>query len=171
MQGSSSIPPLSSNPQESRQISVEIDIDDPNDGYMRSSRPHRFISTGRDPKMFNQGTADTRRLAVDEMIRATAVKIEVDRQREEEARVEAEKRRVEQARRRIRSLQRQMERGQPLEPSQQAVLGYYTAMKSNMDDDDKMAKDVLVMLLRMNASETRFKQSLESILHTRGFAQ
>jgi len=64
-----------------------------------------------------------------------------------------------------------VERGQPLEPSQQAMLGYYTALKGNMESDDKMAKDVLVMLMRMNASESKFKHSLESVLRTRGFAQ
>ena len=76
-----------------------------------------------------------------------------------------------QIKRRVRSLQRQVERGQPLEPSQQAMLGYYTALKGNMEADDAMAKDVLVMLMRMNASESRFKNSLESVLRTRGFVQ
>ena len=121
--------------------------------------------------MFNRGTAEARRLAVNEMIRALAVKADLDQRREEEARQEKDKRRSEQVRRRIRSLQRQVERGQPLEPSQQAVLGYYTALKSNIDDDDSMAKNILSMLLRMNASENKFKNSLASILRTRGFAQ
>jgi len=104
------------------------------------------------------------------MIRSLAVKAESDRRQEEEAREEQAKRRTELARRRIRSLQRQVERGQPLEPSQQALLGYYTAMKSNMDDDDVMAKNVLGMLMRMIATENKFKQSLESVLRTRGIA-
>lgn len=137
---------------------------------MRTRRPQRFVSTGRDPKTFNRGTADARRLAIDEMIRSLAVKAESDRRQEEEAREEQAKRRTELARRRIRSLQRQVERGQPLEPSQQALLGYYTAMKSNMDDDDVMAKNVLGMLMRMIATENKFKQSLESVLRTRGIA-
>ena len=149
---------------------IEVDVDDPNDGYMRTRRPQRFVSTGRDPMTFNRGTADARRLAVDEMIRSLAVKAESDRRREEEAREEQARRRTELARRRIRSLQRQVERGQPLEPSQQAMLGYYTAMKSNMDDDDVMAKNVLGMLMRMIATENKFKQSLESVLRTRGIA-
>jgi len=144
---------------------------DPNDGYMRTRRPQRFISTGRDPELFNRGTAEDRRIAVDAMIRALAAKMEADRQREHEERQEEERRRTEVARRRIRSLQRQVERGQPLEPSQQAVLGYYTALKSNMDNDDQMAKSVLDMLLRMNAGESKFKNSLESIIRTRGFTQ
>ena len=150
---------------------VEVDISDPNDGYMRTRRPNRFVSTGRDPQMFNRGTADARRIAVEHMIRALTVKSELDQQREQEARREEERRRTELARRRIRSLQRQVERGQPLEPSQQAVLGYYTALKSNMDSDDSMAKGVLDMLMRMNANESKFKHSLESIIRTRGFAQ
>jgi len=155
----------------SRQVVIEVDISDPNDGYMRTRRPHRFISKDRDPQMFNRGTADARRLAVDEMIRALAAKSEMDRQLEKEKRLEEERRRTELARRRIRSLQRQVERGQPLEPSQQAVLGYYTALKSNMDSDDVMAKNVLDMLMRMNAGESKFKNSLESLIRTRGFAQ
>lgn len=150
---------------------VEVDMTDPNDGYMRTRRPQRFISTGRDPELFNRGTAEDRRIAVDAMIRALAAKMEADRQREHEERQEEERRRTEVARRRIRSLQRQVERGQPLEPSQQAVLGYYTALKSNMDNDDQMAKSVLDMLLRMNAGESKFKNSLESIIRTRGFTQ
>jgi len=118
--------------------------------------------------MFNRGAADARRLAVDEMIRAMGVKSELDRRREEEARQEDAKRRTELTRRRIRSLQRQVERGQPLEPSQQAVLGYYTALKSNMEDDDKMAKGVLGMLLK---NESKFQHSFDSVLRTRGFDQ
>jgi len=121
--------------------------------------------------MFNRGTAEARRLVVDEMTRALAVKYELDRRREEEARQEQERRRTEQMRRRVRSLQRQVERGQPLEPSQKAMLGYYTALKDNIDVDDKMARDVLDMLMRINASESKMKHSLESVLHTRGFAQ
>jgi len=121
--------------------------------------------------MFNRGTEDARRIAVDDMIRALAAKSEADRRREEEARLAEERRQKELARRRIRSLQRQVERGQPLEPSQQAVLGYYTALKNNMDTDDKMAKGVLAMLMHMNSNESKFKHSLESILKTRGFAQ
>jgi len=65
--------------------------------------------------MFNRGTAEARRLAVDEMIRALAAKIELDRRREEEARLEAERRRAEQARRRVRSLQRHIE-PRPIHP-------------------------------------------------------
>lgn len=156
---------------DTRQVIIEVDADDPNDGYMRTRRPHRFVSTGRDPKMFNRGTEDARRIAVDDMIRALAAKSEADRRREEEARLAEERRQKELARRRIRSLQRQVERGQPLEPSQQAVLGYYTALKNNMDTDDKMAKGVLAMLMHMNSNESKFKHSLESILKTRGFAQ
>jgi len=138
---------------------------------MRTRRPQRFVSTGRDPKTFNNGTADARRIAVDEMIRALAVKVEQDQRREEETRLEKERRQTEMARRRIRSLQRQVERGQPLEPSQQAMLGYYTAMKSNIDDDDIMAKNVLSMLMRMIARENKFKQSLECVLRNRGITQ
>jgi len=169
---SSKLPLLKSNSVDaSRQVVIEVDRDDPHDGYVRTRRPHRFVSAGRDPKMFNRGTADARRLAVEEMIRALAAKIESDRRREEEARREEERRRAEQIKRRVRSLQRQVERGQPLEPSQQAMLGYYTAMKGNVDADDKMARQVLVMLMQMNASESKFKNSLESVLRTRGFAQ
>jgi len=150
---------------------IEVDVTDPNDGYMRTRRPHRFVSTGRDALTFNRGTAGARRLAVDKMIQALAAKTELDRQREQEARLMADKRRVEVARRRIRSLQRQVARGQPLEPSQQAVLGYYTALKDNMDGDNVMAKGVLDMLMRMNVGETKFKNSLDSIIRTRGFDQ
>jgi len=152
-------------------VVIEVDISDPNDGYVRTRRPHRFVSTGRDPLTFNRGTADVRRLAVDKMIRALAAKTELDRQREQEARLMAERRRTEVARRRIRSLQRQVERGQPLEPSQQAVLGYYTALKSNMDEDNVMAKSVLDVLMRMHVGEAKFKNALETIIHTRGFNQ
>jgi len=150
---------------------VELDVDDPKDGYVRTRRPNRFISTGRDPKQFNRGTADARRLAVEDMIRALAVKSELDRRQEEEARKEQARRRTQMVSRRIRSLQRQVERGQPLEPSQQAMLGYYTAMKNNTDDDDRMAKNVLDMLLRMIASENKYKNSLESVLRNRGITQ
>jgi len=165
---SSKLPPLE---QKSQQVIIEVDADDPNDGYVRTRRPHRFLSRDRDPKMFNRGTEDVRRQAVDDMIRALAVKAELDQRQEEEARQEEARRRTDMAKRRIRSLQRQVERGQPLEPSQQAMLGYYTAMKSNMDNDDKMARNVLDMLLHMTTSESKFKHSLESVLRNRGIAQ
>ena len=155
-QNRSSLPLLSSaRGNHGRQVIVEVDGDDPKDGYMGTRRPQRFVSTGRDPKMFNRGTADARRLAVDQMIRALAAKAEADLRQEEAARRDKERRRMEQNRRRLRSLQRQVERGQPLEPSQQAVLGYYTALKNNMDDDDKMAKNVLQMLLRLHATDSK----------------